>query len=117
MKARSMVGMVSTGGDLLGADSTSELHISTISDAITLLHYLPEGGEMHRALHVLEMRGSDHDKALGDFAITDHGMAIGEPLADATSLFEVARRRARSGGRPPGRPILRGEDHKESEAG
>lgn len=88
MKLRSMLGMVtSTGGDFLAQDSASDLHVSTISDIITLLHYVPEGGEMHRAVQVLKMRGSDHDKAIREFTITGRGMEIGEALPDATHLF------------------------------
>jgi len=88
MKLHSMLGMVtSTGGNFLGNESASELHISTISDAITLLHYVPEGGEMHRAVQVLKMRGSDHDKAVREFTISDRGMQISEALPDATPLF------------------------------
>jgi circadian clock protein KaiC len=85
IKLRSMAGMVtSTATDLLGSDSANDLHVSTISDAITLLRYLPVGGEMRRSLQVLKMRGSDHDKALREFRITGHGIEIGDPVADAT---------------------------------
>ncbi len=88
MKLRSMLGMVtSIGGDLLSSDSSSDLHVSTISDAITLLHYVPLGGEMRRAVQVLKMRGSDHDKALREFRITASGMEVGEPVPDASLLF------------------------------
>lgn len=88
IKLRSMLGMVTSAeGDFLAPDSTKDLQISTISDAITLLHYVPVGGEMRRALQVLKMRGSDHDKAIREFFITDHGMEIGEPVAEASRLF------------------------------
>lgn len=88
IKLRSLLGMVtSTGGDLLANESASDLHVSTFSDAITLLHYVPEGGEMHRAVQVLKMRGSDHDKAIREFTITGNGIEVGEPLPDATHLF------------------------------
>ena len=88
MKLRSMLGMVTTTtSDFLGAESASDLHVSTISDAITLLHYVPIGGEMRRGIQVLKMRGSDHDKTVRDYRITDNGMEIGEPVPDLTALF------------------------------
>jgi circadian clock protein KaiC len=88
IKLRSLLGMVtSTGADFLHHESANELHVPTVSDAITLLHYVPEGGEMHRAVQVLKMRGSDHDKAIREFAITGRGMEIADPLPDATHLF------------------------------
>ena len=88
IKQRSLLGMITTSTrDFLGAESTGELHVSTISDAITLLHYLPEGGEMKRGVQVLKMRGSDHDKSVREYRITSHGMDIGSPVADVSPLF------------------------------
>jgi circadian clock protein KaiC len=88
IKLRSLLGMVTTGvGDLLGTDASGELHVSTISDAITLLHYVPVAGEMRRGIQILKMRGSDHDKSIREFRITDHGMELGEPFEDVTALF------------------------------
>jgi circadian clock protein KaiC len=88
IKLRSMLGMVtSTSQDVLRAEATNDLHISTISDVITLLHYLPVGGELQRGVQVLKMRGSDHDKAVRRFQITGRGMEIAEPFADIDRLF------------------------------
>lgn len=42
---------------------------------------------MRRGIQMLKMRGSDHDKAVREFRITDHGMDLGEPFADISSLF------------------------------
>jgi circadian clock protein KaiC len=90
IKLRSMLGMVtSSATDFLGGDATSELHVSTISDVITLLHYVPVGGEMRRGLQVLKMRGSDHDKSVRKFRITDHGIAMADPFADIRHLFRT----------------------------
>lgn len=80
--------MVTTSvSDFLAADGGGELHVSTISDAITLLHYVPVGGEMRRGVQVLKMRGSDHDKSVREFVITGHGMDLREPFADVSDLF------------------------------
>ena len=88
IKLRSLLGMVtSSAADFLADDAASELHVSTISDAITLLHYMPVGGEMRRGIQVLKLRGSDHDKSVREFRITDHGMEIGDPFPDITRLF------------------------------
>ncbi|MDQ4070986.1 MAG: circadian clock protein KaiC [Actinomycetota bacterium] len=88
IKQRSLLGMVTSSvSDFLAADGTGDLHVSTISDVITLLHYVPVGGEMRRGIQVLKMRGSDHDKSVREFRITGHGMEIGDPFADVSSLF------------------------------
>jgi len=88
IKLRSLLGLVTTSvTDFFAAEGTGELHVSTISDVITLLPYVPVGGEFHRGVQVLKMRGSDHDKAIREFRITDHGMEIAEPFADISRLF------------------------------
>ncbi|MFP5319094.1 MAG: circadian clock protein KaiC [Acidimicrobiia bacterium] len=88
IKLRAMLGLVtSSANDFLSGEGTRELHVSTISDVITLLHYVPVGGEMRRGVQVLKMRGSDHDKSVREFHITDHGIDLSEPFPDITHLF------------------------------
>jgi len=87
IKEQALLGLVTSSvSDFLHSDGTGELHVSTISDVITLLHYVPVGGEMRRGLQVLKMRGSDHDKSVREFRITDQGFVAGEPFADITGL-------------------------------
>ncbi len=88
IKLRSAVGLVtSNAADVLGPESTNDLHVSTISDAITVLRYVPVGGEVRRAIHVLKVRGSNHDKALREFQITGRGIEIFDPVSDAARIF------------------------------
>lgn len=89
IKERARLGLVTTTSqDFLTAEGAGgDLHVSTISDAILLLHYVPQGGEVRRGVNVLKMRGSDHDKAVREFSITGQGMEIGEPFADVSGLF------------------------------
>jgi circadian clock protein KaiC len=89
IKERAELGLVTTTSqDFLTAEGNdADLHVSTISDTILLLHYVPIGGEVRRGINVLKMRGSDHDKAVREFTISGRGMEIGEPLADVSALF------------------------------
>lgn len=89
IKERARLGLVTTTSqDFLTAEgSAGDLHVSTISDAIVLLHYVPVAGEVRRGVNVLKMRGSDHDKAVREFSISGRGMEIGEPFADVSALF------------------------------
>jgi circadian clock protein KaiC len=88
IELRSLLGLVTTSvSDFPSAGGAGELHVSTISDVITLLHYVPVGGELRRGVQVLKMRGSDHDKSVREFHITGHGMDIGDPFADVSQLF------------------------------
>ena len=71
----------STTPTLLGGESVTEAHISTLTDSIILLRYVEMYGEMRRGLTILKMRGSDQDKAMREFTVTDEGIRIGEPFA------------------------------------
>ncbi len=81
IRTRAVVGLVTAatedlGGSMIGGD----LHVSTVSDAIVVLQYVGRGSEIARGIVVLKMRGSDHDKAMREYTVDDHGMHIGEPL-------------------------------------
>ena len=81
IKTRALVGMVTAATEELGGGPMSgELHISTVCDTILVLQYAGREAEIARGLAVLKMRGSDHDKALREYRIDDHGMHIGDPL-------------------------------------
>ncbi len=88
IKLRALLGMVtSTHRDFIREESASDLHVSTISDVITLLHYVPDGSRLERGIQVLKMRGSNHDKTVRRFHITDIGMHIEEPFDDISGLY------------------------------
>lgn len=88
IKLRSLLGMVtSTAKDFPAEETSSALHVSTISDVITLLHYVPVGPELLRGVQVLKMRGSDHDKSVRQFRISGEGMQVEGPFSDITGLF------------------------------
>ena len=88
IKQHTKLGLVTTTSkDFLSGEPTNDLHVSTISDTVFLLHYVPVGGKLLRGINVLKMRGSDHDKAVREFRITAQGMQVGEPFADITELF------------------------------
>lgn len=89
IKERAELGLVTTTSqDFITAEGgPGDLHVSTISDTIMLLHYVPMAGEVRRGINVLKMRGSDHDKAVREFTITGRGMEIGEALPDVSGLF------------------------------
>jgi circadian clock protein KaiC len=80
LKAEGMLGLMTTAGHFEDTQSLNEMHVSTISDAIISLQYVPVGTTMRRGIHVVKMRGSDHDAQMRQYRITDHGMQIGEPF-------------------------------------
>jgi circadian clock protein KaiC len=80
----------STTGSLMGGDSITESHISTLTDSIILLRYVEMFGEMKRGLTVLKMRGSAHDKAIREFTIGKGGMQMGRPFRNVTGILTGA---------------------------
>jgi circadian clock protein KaiC len=69
-----------------GGETITDAYVSTITDGIILLRYAEVRGEMRRAITVLKMRGSDHDRRIREFKITDRGMKVGEPIREAHGL-------------------------------
>ena len=80
----------STTASLMGGDSITETHISTLTDSIILLRYVEMFGEMKRGLTVLKMRGSAHDKAIREFSIDKGGMIMGRPFRNVTGILAGA---------------------------
>jgi circadian clock protein KaiC len=77
----------STTESLMGGDSITETHISTLTDSIILLRYVEMFGEMKRGLTVLKMRGSAHDKGIREFTIDKGGMRVGRPFRNVTGIL------------------------------
>lgn len=80
----------STTESLMGGDSITETHISTLTDSIILLRYVEMFGQMKRGLTVLKMRGSAHDKAIREFTIDRGGMVMGRPFRNVTGILAGA---------------------------
>jgi circadian clock protein KaiC len=80
----------STTASLMGGDSITETHISTLTDSIILLRYVEMFGDMKRGLTVLKMRGSWHDKAIREFTIGKGGMTMGRAFRNVTGILAGA---------------------------
>jgi circadian clock protein KaiC len=93
IKKREIAGLyTATSKSLIGGETASEQHISTLTDSIILLRYMQDRDMMHRGLMVLKMRGSEHAKEIRRFTIGGAGMVLGEPFGQAPNVF--------SGGQP-----------------
>ncbi len=76
-----------TTSTLMGGTSSTETHISTITDSIILLRYVEVNGQMRRGLAVLKMRGSMHDKEIREFTIDGNGLHIGKPFRNIFGIL------------------------------
>ncbi len=87
VKDQEMAGLFTSTTALLGGTSVTEAHISSICDSIILLRYVEVYGEMRRALTVLKMRGSMHDKEIREFNIDGSGMHLGKAFRNVTGIL------------------------------
>lgn len=88
LKEKSTAGLfTNTTPMLLGGDSITETHISTITDSIILLRYVELFGEMRRGIAVLKMRGSQHDKEIREYSISKNGMSIGQQFLGVSGIL------------------------------
>ncbi len=72
---------------LVGAQSVTESHASTLTDAIVLLRYVEMEGTVRRAISVLKVRGSAHDTRIHEFTIDEQGLHIGEPFTGISGIL------------------------------
>lgn len=84
--------MTATARTLLGGESLTEAHISTLTDMIMLLRYVEMGGEIRRGFAVLKLRGSTHDKRIHEFTVDGTGMRLGGPFRGVTGILSGAPR-------------------------
>ncbi len=88
MKSVSAAGLfTNTSEKLMGGDSITETHISTITDQIIVLRYVEIRGEMRRGITVLKMRGSYHDNAIREYTIDSGGINITEPFTNVAGIL------------------------------
>jgi circadian clock protein KaiC len=93
IKAREIAGFfTNTTATLLGGESITETHISTLTDAILLLRYVEVRGEMLRGVTAIKMRGSWHDKSIYAYEVSAQGMEIREPFRGVESIMTGAPR-------------------------
>jgi len=88
IKEKQIAGLyTSTSEDLYGGTTVTEQNISTLTDAIILLRYIEDTSGVARAITVLKMRGSGHDKTIRRFKITGDGMQIDGPVEGVRGVF------------------------------
>jgi circadian clock protein KaiC len=88
IKHNEMAGMfTNTTSMLMGGESITEAHVSTITDSIILLRYVELHGRVRRGITVLKMRGSWHDKDIREYVVDNSGMHIHEPFAGVSGIL------------------------------
>jgi circadian clock protein KaiC len=73
--------------NLTGATQITGIGISPFMDAVVLLRYVEIKSEMRKAISVLKMRGSEHDKEIREFVISKNGVEIKMPFSEYSGLL------------------------------
>jgi circadian clock protein KaiC len=83
-------------GEEMRSDFTAEERgrLSFVVDCIVMLRYLEIESTIQRAILVLKMRSSDHDKAIHSYMITSHGIVVGDPMEGRIGLLNGLSRRS-----------------------
>jgi len=78
---------------LLGENEGSQSAFSFLADSYTLLRYVEFESAIHKAILVLKMRGSNHDKRIHQFEITSKGAEIRAPFEGREGIMSGSPRR------------------------
>ena len=76
--------------------SVTDVGMSFLVDCIVLLKFVEIDSSMKKALVIMKMRGSDHDKALREYAITPAGFRIGSGFSDYEGIMSGSPRKVAS---------------------
>ena len=74
--------------------SVTDVGLSFLVDCIVALKLVEIESSMRKALVVLKMRGSDHDKRLREYDITPQGIAVSTPFSNYEGLMTGSPRRS-----------------------
>jgi circadian clock protein KaiC len=94
--ARALLGMLRAAGvSVVTTSETSSLGpmldpvggLSFLYHNVFLLRYIEQNSEVGRAVAVLKMRNSGHEKGLWEFVITDHGFEVLQKLEGVSGLL------------------------------
>jgi len=80
--------------ELMGAvGSITETGTSFLVDSIVMMKPVEIESSMRKALAILKLRGSDHDKNLREYKITSSGIVIGSLFSDYEGIMSGSPRK------------------------
>ena len=77
-----------------GSFSVTDVGLSFLVDCIVALKPVEIESSMRKALVILKMRGSDHDKRLREYDITSQGIVVSTPFSNYEGLMTGSPRRS-----------------------
>jgi circadian clock protein KaiC len=76
--------------------SATEFGLSFLADCVVILRYVEIESTMRKAVMVMKMRGSEHDRQLREFAITQSGVDVMTPFAGYDSIMSGSPKKSLS---------------------
>ncbi|MCR4406382.1 MAG: ATPase [Anaerolineae bacterium] len=76
LRREKITSILTSEGNTLGLRASDQSRLAFVVDAILLMRYVEIESAMQRAIIVLKMRGSDHDKEIRSFEIRQGGMVV-----------------------------------------
>lgn len=65
---------------ILGGNMSSAIDASYLADNVLLLRHFEFNGEIRQAISVFKKRGSEHERSIREYSITDKGLRVGRVL-------------------------------------
>ena len=72
---------------LIGPQMHTPVDASYLADAVILLRYFEDRGEVRQAIAVMKTRGGNHERSIREFSLQPGGFRIGEPLRELRGVF------------------------------
>jgi circadian clock protein KaiC len=72
--------MVGAHQGLIGMQMNAPVDASYLADAILLLRYFEDRGEIRQAISVIKKRGGEHERTIREFRLSQGQIHVGEPL-------------------------------------
>jgi len=82
---------------IMGANMTTPVDASYLTDSIVLFRYFEVQGEMRKAISVAKKRGGSHENSIRELKIDADGIRVGEPLAEFQGVLTGVPSFLRSG--------------------
>jgi len=82
---------------IMGANMTSPVDASYLTDSIVLFRYFEVQGEVRKAISVAKKRGGSHENSIRELRIDTNGIRVGEPLTQFQGVLTGVPSFLRSG--------------------
>jgi len=82
---------------IMGANMTTPVDASYLTDSIVLFRYFEVQGQVRKAISVAKKRGGSHENSIRELTIDTKGIRVGEPLAEFQGVLTGVPSFLRSG--------------------